>query len=143
MKLDTSAEVSVLPLQVYNELQVKPPLRSTNIRLTAYDGALIITPAGTCKLTCSSPTQNRWDVKFYVASVQAQPILGLHDCIHLGLIKRVCTLEQGMTKSILKEKCPTVFKGLGSLGMYHITLEDKHTPVINPSRRIPHSLKNG
>ena len=25
--------------------------------------------------------------------------------------------------------------------MYHITLEDKHTPIINPPRRIPHSLK--
>ena len=42
---------------------------------------------------------------------------------------------------MLKEKYPTVFKGLGSLGMYHITLEDKPTPIINPSRRIPHSLK--
>ena len=42
---------------------------------------------------------------------------------------------------MLKEKYPTVFKGLGSLGMYHITLEDKHTPIINPPRRIPHSLK--
>ena len=79
VKIDTGAEVSVLPLQLYNELQVKPPLKFTNIKLTAYGGAAI-TPSGTCKLTCSSPAQNRWDVKFYVASVQAQPILGLHDC---------------------------------------------------------------
>lgn len=42
---------------------------------------------------------------------------------------------------MLKEKYPIVFKGLGTLGMYHITLEDKHVPVINPPRRIPHSLK--
>ena len=140
VKLDTGAEVSVLPLQLYNELQIKPPLKSTNIRLAAYGGTSI-TPAGTCKLTCSSPVQNKRDVKFYVASVQAQPILGLYDCIHLGLIKRVCSLEQGvMTKGMLKEKYPTVFKGLGNLGMYHITLADTYTPIVNPPR-IPHSLK--
>ena len=141
VKLDTGAEVSVLPLCTYNELQVKPPLKPTGLKLTAYGGTSI-TPSGTCKLACSGPSQNKWDVKFYVASVQAHPILGLSDCINLGLIKRVCTLEEGvLTKGMLKEKYPTVFKGLGNLGMYHITLQDKHTPVINPARRIPHSLK--
>ena len=34
-----------------------------------------------------------------------------------------------------------VFKGLGTLRMYHITLRDNCTPVINPPRCIPHSLK--
>jgi len=42
---------------------------------------------------------------------------------------------------MLKDKYPTVFKGLGNLGMYHITLADKYTPIVNPPRRIPHSLK--
>ena len=72
--------------------------------------------------------QNKRDVKFYVASVQA------HDCIHLGLMKRVCSLEQGViTKGMLKEKYPTVFKGLSNLGMYHITFADKYTPVVEES----------
>ena len=78
--------------------------------------------------------QNKRDVKFYVASVQAQPILGLYDCIHLGLMKRVYSLEQGViTKGMLKEKYPTVFKGLSNLGMYHITFADKYTPVVEES----------
>ena len=34
-----------------------------------------------------------------------------------------------------------MFIGLGQLGTYHITLHDNHQPVINPPRRIPHSLK--
>ena len=46
-----------------------------------------------------------------------------------------------MTKGMLKEKYPTVFKGLGNLGMYQITLADKYTPIVNPPRRIPHSIK--
>ena len=36
---------------------------------------------------------------------------------------------------MLKQKYPMVFKGLGTLGMYHITL------CTCPPRRIPHSLK--
>ena len=53
IKLDTGAEVSVLPLHVYNELQVKPPLKPAGLKLTAYGGTSI-TPSVTCKLTCSS-----------------------------------------------------------------------------------------
>ena len=98
VKLDTGAEVSILPLHMYNKLQVKPLLKATNMKLTTYGGATI-TPTG--KLTCNSPAHNReWDVKFYVASVQAHPILGLEDCIHLGLIKQVCTLEQGVLTKV-------------------------------------------
>ena len=46
-----------------------------------------------------------------------------------------------LTKGMLKEKYPAAFKGSGNPGVYHITLEEKHTPVINPARQIPHSLK--
>ena len=56
-----------------------------------------ITPSETCKLTCGGLTQNKWDVKLYVASVQAHLILGLSDCINLGLSKQ-CTLEGVLTK---------------------------------------------
>ena len=142
-KLDTGAEVSVLPLHTYNKLDTKPTLKSTSMNLTAYGGSSI-KPSGTCKLTCSNQAKgNTCEVKFYVTPVDAHPILGLTDCIQLGLIKRVCEIQQeGLTKDMLKQKYPMVFKGLGKLGMYHITLQDNHTPVINPPRRIPHSLKS-
>ena len=81
-------------------------------------------------------------VDFYVAPVDAHPILGLADCLQLGLIKHVCSIQDVLTKQSLKERYPTVFAGLGMLSTYHITLRDKHQPVINPARRIPHSLKD-
>ena len=83
-----------------------------------------ITGSEICKLTCGGPTQNKSDVKFHVASVQAHLILGLSDCINLGLIKQVCTLEGVLTKGMLEEKYPTVFKDLGNLRRnvsYHST----------------------
>ena len=56
-KLDTGAEVSVLPLQIYDKLQSKPLLKSTNIKLTAYGGSSI-KPNGTCRLTCSNQAKD-------------------------------------------------------------------------------------
>ena len=43
IKLDTGAEVSVLPLHLYNKLQVKPTLKATIMKLSAY-GALLLNP---------------------------------------------------------------------------------------------------
>ena len=62
--------------------------------------------------------------------------------MQLRLVKRVYTIRQeDLTKDMLKQTYPTVFKGLGTLGRYHITLQDNCTPVINPPRRVPHALK--
>ena len=55
----------------------------------------------------------------------------------MGLVKWVCSMqEEGLTKGMLKQNYPMVFKGLGTLGMYHITLQDNCTPVINHPRRV-------
>ena len=133
--------MSVLPLHLYNNLHTKPPLKDTTMKLSAYGGSSI-KPTGTCKLTCSNNSKV-CDVEFYVAAVNAQAILGLNDCVQLGLVKRVCTLQpELLTKEAIKTNYPTCFKGLGNLGWYHITLVDKCTPVINPPRRVPHSLKH-
>ena len=143
VKLDTGAEVSVLPYEIYENLNPRPPLRNTSMTLSAYGGTPI-QPNGICKLTCdTSASEKMPQVDFYVTPVDAHPILGLPDCLQLGLIKRVCSIQKDvLTKQLLKERYPVVFTGLGKLGTYHITLRDNHQPVINPARRIPHSLKN-
>ena len=112
----------------------------TDIKLTAYGGSLI-NPIGTCILQCSSKDKSR-SVIFYVVTVDCQPILGLKDCERLGLVKRVNTVETGqLTKCAIKERFKHVFIGLGNLGKYHVTLNENYTPVVNPLRRVPHSLK--
>ena len=99
-KLDTGAEVSVLPLQIYDKLQSKPLLKSTNMKLTTYGGSSIKLN-GTCRLTCSNQAKDSTcEVKFYLAPVNAQPILGLGDCVQLDLVKRVYSMqEEGLTKA--------------------------------------------
>ena len=83
--------MSVLPLHLYNKLQIKPPLKTTTTRLSAYGGSSI-KPTGTCNLICTSNSKV-CDIQFYVAPVNAQTILGLNDCVQLGLVKRVCDLQ--------------------------------------------------
>ena len=102
VKLDTGAEVSVLPLHLYNKLQIKPPLKTTSMKLSAY-GDTSIKPTGTCKLTCTGNSKV-CDVKFYVAPVNAQAILGLTDCVQLGLVKRVNALQSELlTKDAIRD----------------------------------------
>lgn len=83
-------------------------------------------------------------ITFYVVSVDASPILGLSACQKLGLIQRVDAINtlHGLTKAAIKERYPTVFAGLGKLGKYHITTQEGCEPVVNPPRRVPHSLKD-
>ena len=81
-------------------------------------------------------------MKFYVVTVDSQPILGVGDCEKLGLVKRLDVIETGqLTKSIIKDRYKNVFTGLGRIGRYHITLRESNTSVVNPPRRVPHSLK--
>lgn len=141
-KLDTGAEASVIPTRVYKNMSSKPVLKPTNVHLTAY-GSASITPHGTCTLMCKGKLQSH-SIKFYVVSVDASPILGLSACQKLGLIQRVDAINtlHGLTKATIKERYPTVFAGLGKLGKYHITTQEGCEPVVNPSRRVPHSLKD-
>ena len=103
-KLDTGVEASMLPTKVYKN---KPVLKPTNVRLTAYGGTSI-TPCGTYTLMCKGKSQSH-TVKFYVVSVDADPILGLSACKKLGLIQRVETINtlRGLTKAAIKERYPT------------------------------------
>ena len=111
-KLDTGAEASILPISAYNKLLIKPSLKPTNMKLSAYGGSSI-NRVGTCILQCSGKDKPH-NVKFYVGTV---PILGLGDCERLRLVKRVDVIEAGqLTKSALKEQYKNVFTVLGSIG---------------------------
>ena len=133
VKLNTGAEVSVLPYKIYQGLKPKPPLKSTG-------GIWRYGYLANCTLSCDTPTSD--DVQaadLYVTSIVAHPILGPTDCLQLGLIKCIWSIQNSMlTKQLLKERYPTVFTELGKLGTYHITLCDNHQPCSESS----HSLKD-
>ena len=80
---------------------------------------------GTCNIECQG-TAGSLAVTFYVVPIAAPPILGLADCVTLGLIERVHSLAATyMSKETIKAEFGDVFKGPGNLGDYHITLKDQ------------------
>ena len=140
-KLDTGAEASVLPLKVFNCLRDKPMLSNTTTKLSAYGGSLLA-PIGTCVLECRGKFATS-AVRFFVVSKEVQPILGLKDCTSLGLVQRVHTIQvPDLSKEMIQVEFPDIFKGLGNIGKYRITLKENAIPVIHQARRVPHSLRD-
>ena len=129
-----------LKLKVHKFLKNIPVIIHTTVTLSAYGGSMI-KPVGTSTLMCKGKVSSL--VTFYVVAIVIQPILGLTDCIRLGLIQRVHTLQvRDMSKSTIRVKFADVFRKLGNLGKYHITHKDQVTPVIHPARRVLYSLLN-
>ena len=141
LKLDTGAEANILlPIATYNKLSLKPPLKPTDVKLTAYGGTSLST-LGTCQLDCNVKGLDHI-LQFFVLDVDSQPILGLKDCEEMGLIKQIDSIVTGqLTKHSIKSIYRNVFTGVGTLGKYHITLCDNSIPRICPPRRVPCSLK--
>ena len=103
MKLDTGAEVSVLPARVYKQLQSQDKslkdmlmIKPTNTKLVAYGGA-DIPVLGTCNILCSHNETNT-PITFYVVEVEGRTVLSLQACQSLNLIKLMCSVEK--TESI-------------------------------------------
>ena len=89
-KLDTGAQVNVLPKFQYNRLLHKPT--STKVKLTAYNGTNIPV-VGRCIVQIAHKKDRKVPVMFIVAETSSPPILGLSTCENLNLIKRVMVVK--------------------------------------------------
>jgi transposase InsO family protein len=136
-KIDTGAQTNILPLSVYNQLNIKPTLEKTNVKLSAYNGGDI--PAiGKCELRLESKTEN-YEVAFIVTDTESPPLLGLQTCQQLNIIKRIWVVDS--SEPNFMEQYEDVFGELGCLqGEHHIVTKPEVKPVIHPSRKIPISM---
>ncbi|GFT10873.1 transposon Ty3-I Gag-Pol polyprotein [Nephila pilipes] len=142
-KLDTGAEVNILPLYILNMFKVKPKLSETNLSLTTY-GNFKLKPDGSLKISCSTNKLINVPLPFYVVNVKSIPILGLKGCKELKLIERIDAIEcRVISKNELIKQYKDVFTGIGEFPSepYHITLKDNSVPVIHPPRRVPQALQ--
>ncbi|CAL1280429.1 unnamed protein product [Larinioides sclopetarius] len=142
-KLDTGAEVNILPLYVLNVVKVKPKLCETNLSLTAF-GDFKLKPEGTLIINCSTSKLKNIPLQFYVVNVKSKPILGLKGCIELKLLERIDAIEcSKLSKIELIKQYNDVFTGTGEFPdePYHISLKDNAIPVIHPPRRVPQALQ--
>ena len=77
-KLDTGAEVNVLPLSLYKQMRLAPFL-STSTVLRGFGNALI-KPLGTVDIIVCDRTGRKFSLIFFVTDIIHTPILGEHAC---------------------------------------------------------------
>ncbi|GFX56316.1 transposon Ty3-I Gag-Pol polyprotein [Trichonephila clavipes] len=75
-KLDTEAEVNILPLYILSMFKVIPKLSKTNISLTTY-GNFNLKPNGSLIINCFTDKLKNVPLPFYVVNVKSKPILRL------------------------------------------------------------------
>ena len=136
-KMDTGAQANVLPLSIYNQLNIRPILTETNVKLSAYNGESI--PAvGQCELNLKNKNEN-YQVTFIVTDSKSPPLLGLQTCEQLNIIKRIWAVNT--SEPNLMEQYEDVFGEIGCLqGEHHISINSDVKPDIHPPRKIPISM---
>ena len=151
-KLDTGAQVNIIPSPIFNKLGISGNLTKPKNKLTAYNGTNLKTH-GICTLPCAYGSQT-CDIEFYIVETTSPPILGLKTCLSLGLIKLVYAVtsltpeisvkqEPPMTKAKVLSEYKDVFQGIGNLpGECKIHIEPDAVPVIHPPRRVPIALRD-
>jgi hypothetical protein len=134
-KIDTGAQVNVLPKQTYMTLFKPLKLHTSPVKLTAYNGSNIPV-LGRC-IAYVEHRGKQVPIHFIVADTTAKPILGLNTSNKLNIIKRIHAVsEQHFFETF------DCFGEIGTLpGFHHITIDPTVQPVIQPPRRIPFALQ--
>lgn len=109
--------------------------------LRAY-GGFEIKVIGTINLRCQiRGTESYKD--FIIANVEDKPIIGRETSVKLGLLRKIDELKTSSVKSKFIESNKDLFEGLGKFPSKCTIEIKKHcTPVANPPRRVPKSIKD-
>ncbi|CAC5421269.1 unnamed protein product [Mytilus coruscus] len=132
-KIDTGAQVNILPLSIYKKLS-NLKLSKTSTSLTSYSGDKLKV-VGKCLLHLKDK-----NCEFFVTNTNQSPLLGFKASHELGLIHDIMTVQTDVDDPV--KLFPKVFTGLGCLEKpYHIKIDSSVNPVINPPRKIPAALR--
>lgn len=140
-KLDTGADVNVLPKRYLNRIGVlESELINTTMKLRGYSGASIHV-LGKCSLKVIHKNIT-YILKFVIADVDSPAILGRGSCEELKLVKRIMSISSKNDSERILDDYPDVFEGLGCLpGSYKISLKENIHPVVHAPRKMPIALK--
>ena len=100
-KVDT-AQVNILPLHTFNNLNTKTSLVKSDTKLTSYSGNELHVKGTTC-LKCADR-----QIEFFVVDTQQTPILGLKASQELGIIKIILSVNDTTQSTIHKSTPDTV-----------------------------------
>lgn len=143
-KLDTGADVSCIPVGFVNRLsrRYRNEIEKSENVLTDYSSNKLKLH-GTIKLDCFDTERlTACTVLFHIVDDEFEPLLGLPECISMGLVKQLSTVQSlPVSKSEFVERNRKIFDGLGRIpGKCSIKLREDSEPVMRYKKRIPSSL---
>jgi hypothetical protein len=130
-KLDTGAQVNVLPRKIYASLKSAPVLKPAPVKLMPYGSSDPLPLDGQCQ--CHINYGKGHHLKFFVVPTMSSPLLGLDACQQLGLISRVNSVSVNHSKNdpVIGQYLD-VFQSPGLLKnyVYKIQLKDGAVPYL-------------
>lgn len=147
-KLDTGADVNVLPRSIFKTFKTKPELLPVKWQLQTFTGS-VIAVVGRCILNCKTKGIVQ-KIEFYVAKKKVEAVLSADTCEKLNLVKRIVEIKKSAdaskmssdtSKKIIQEY-EDVFTGAGRLpGVYKLKLKDDAVPFVARARPVPSALE--
>ena len=139
-KLDTGAEVNVLPKFLFDHLYNRPKLSRSAVKLSAYNSS-DIPVEGKCIASIQHEGKMH-KVLFMVVKTDSTPILGLNACQRLNLNQKthkVHTVGEDLSfKDEMLREFNDCFGEMGTIGTtYKIELKENVKPVVVPTRKVP------
>lgn len=135
-KLDTGADVNILPLRYLKKLK-NVIVEESSEKLAAYNWTKIES-IGEVDVICSVRNEKSRVRFIVVVDDRFSPILGRESCVDLGLVKRI----NSVSEDDLLIKYKDVFHGLGCFKKdFSIELKENATPSSKPASRIPLALR--
>ena len=136
-KLDTGSEANLIPVSIFQKLP-EQQLQPSTCRLVTYTGQRV-QPIGETMIKI-----NGQDIKFHITE-NGSPLLGKDTCVRLNMIARIGSVDKSGCNKQKANKMVNIYKdvfeGLGKIKVgAKIYVDETVEPVIDPPRRIPHSI---
>ena len=117
-KIDTRAQVNVLPKHIYNKLVPRPKIKTMSTKLLAYNGSTIPVH-GKCLIPLTHKGQQH-HLLFIIVNSETTPIIGLATSERLNLIRGVYKVTESIIKESFSSKTipdeyPECFGEIGTL----------------------------
>ncbi|KAF2894626.1 hypothetical protein ILUMI_11547 [Ignelater luminosus] len=139
IKVDTGADVSIMPLKVFKKLDSQFKIRPTNYVLKALQGSTL-KPTGVVRLHCNYKGNEIYE-DFMIIEHAEQVLLGGRASLQLQLVKRInSNIANDNVKTKIINENSDIFTGHGKFsGQCCITVLDKFEPVCHPSTKVTHN----
>ena len=146
MIIDSGASVNIIDRKLWEKLKekrIKCRSRKSNKKLFSYGSTKPLNVLGSFTTT-TSVGEHSTEAEFVVIGGRGEPLLGRSTAMKLGILKIGPSVMNVSDKPQIMDNYKEVFQGVGKLKDYQLKLhiDPNVTPVAQPARRIPFSLRD-